>query len=252
MGPSLKSLTLKNILSFGPDTPPLELGPLNVFIGPNASGKSNVIDALSILRATPRDVQEAVRKLGGAREVAYGGAFEASAQNVSVSVATDHPRRCLEHVVRLLSWTGSSEPSSSFFSDEWVWRLKGETTEREEPPVLEVDSSSIRVSAVESGGAREMAEQGHAARPHGPWQSGLSQLRDRQRYPELAVLVDLYSGVRLYREWHVGRYTEPRRPQPADLPSACLDEDAANLALVVNVLKHGGQRQALYEALSRF
>ena len=34
----LRSITLRNILSFGPDTPPLELRALNVLIGPNGSG----------------------------------------------------------------------------------------------------------------------------------------------------------------------------------------------------------------------
>jgi len=39
--PFLHQLTLRNLLSFGPQTEPLQLGSLNVLIGPNASGKSN-------------------------------------------------------------------------------------------------------------------------------------------------------------------------------------------------------------------
>ena len=50
----LHSIRLQNILSFGPDTPELPLEPLNVLIGPNASGKSNLIEALSLLAAAPR------------------------------------------------------------------------------------------------------------------------------------------------------------------------------------------------------
>jgi AAA15 family ATPase/GTPase len=38
----IRSLKLSNILSFR-DPPPLKLEPLNIFIGPNASGKSNLI-----------------------------------------------------------------------------------------------------------------------------------------------------------------------------------------------------------------
>ena len=38
-----------NLLSFGPETAPLELENLNVLIGPNGAGKSNLIDALSLI-----------------------------------------------------------------------------------------------------------------------------------------------------------------------------------------------------------
>ena len=49
----LRSITLRNILSFGPDTPPLELRALNVLIGPNGSGKSNLLDAVELLKKAP-------------------------------------------------------------------------------------------------------------------------------------------------------------------------------------------------------
>lgn len=41
-----QSITPRNMLSFGPDTPPLELKDLNVFIGPNGSGKTNLLRIL--------------------------------------------------------------------------------------------------------------------------------------------------------------------------------------------------------------
>ena len=52
----IKRIRLTNLLSFGPDTEELELEPLNVLIGPNGSGKSNFIEALGLLKATPRDL----------------------------------------------------------------------------------------------------------------------------------------------------------------------------------------------------
>ncbi len=56
--PSLKSLQVQNLLSFGDTCPPIELGPLNVLIGPNASGKSNLIELIGLL-------QSALKELGG-------------------------------------------------------------------------------------------------------------------------------------------------------------------------------------------
>ncbi len=49
----IKEINPKNILSFGPDTKPIQLGSLNILIGPNASGKSNLLDVIGILKSTP-------------------------------------------------------------------------------------------------------------------------------------------------------------------------------------------------------
>ncbi len=50
--PYLESIQPRNMLSFGPDTPPLELKDLNVFIGPNGSGKTNLMRILYSLCCT--------------------------------------------------------------------------------------------------------------------------------------------------------------------------------------------------------
>ncbi len=58
-------LCLRNFLSFGENSQPLRLEPLNVFIGPNASGKSNLLEAVGLLAATPRDLVTPIQKGGG-------------------------------------------------------------------------------------------------------------------------------------------------------------------------------------------
>ncbi len=63
----LSRIKLQNLLSFGPTGIDLELHPLNVLIGPNASGKSNVIEAISLLQAMPVDLTEPIRDGGGVR-----------------------------------------------------------------------------------------------------------------------------------------------------------------------------------------
>src|SRR5438132_14176756 len=69
----LRSLTLKNVLSFGPEGQRLEVEPLNVLIGPNGSGKSNLIDILGLVKALPRDLSEPIRKGGGTSEWVWKG-----------------------------------------------------------------------------------------------------------------------------------------------------------------------------------
>lgn len=51
----LQTIRLQNFLSFGESAEEIELKSLNVLIGPNASGKSNLIEAISFLRAAPKD-----------------------------------------------------------------------------------------------------------------------------------------------------------------------------------------------------
>jgi predicted ATPase len=60
----LKSIGLKNILSFRDAKLPLES--LNVLIGPNAAGKSNLIDVIGLLQAAPGDLNAAILRGGGA------------------------------------------------------------------------------------------------------------------------------------------------------------------------------------------
>ena len=60
----LRTIKLRNILSFGPDTPELELQSLNVLIGPNGAGKSNLIEAISLLKAAPTDLFKPLRSDG--------------------------------------------------------------------------------------------------------------------------------------------------------------------------------------------
>jgi predicted ATPase len=61
------SLTLENIFSFKKTT--VALRGLNVLIGPNAVGKSNLIEAISLLQAAPVDLNVAILRQGGVRVV---------------------------------------------------------------------------------------------------------------------------------------------------------------------------------------
>ena len=82
----LRSISLRNILSFGPGGDALELRPLNVLIGPNGSGKSNLIEAIDLLRATPNDMRTVVRNGGGVTDWIWKGDARANASIDAVIV----------------------------------------------------------------------------------------------------------------------------------------------------------------------
>jgi predicted ATPase len=64
----LGTIRLRDFLSFGPSTETFPLGNLNVIIGANGSGKSNLIEALSIIQAAPLDLPKPIHEGGGVTE----------------------------------------------------------------------------------------------------------------------------------------------------------------------------------------
>ena len=71
---ALRSLTLRNVLSFGAEAT-VELGPLNVLIGPNGCGKSNLVDVIALLKAAATaDLSDEFR--GGGLEWPWKGEEE--------------------------------------------------------------------------------------------------------------------------------------------------------------------------------
>jgi predicted ATPase len=72
--PFLKSIRPVNLLSFGPETPEIELRPLNILIGPNGSGKSNFIEIIRLLHYLPdKDPWTVVLETGGVSEWIWKG-----------------------------------------------------------------------------------------------------------------------------------------------------------------------------------
>jgi predicted ATPase len=61
----LRTFKARNILSFGPESPEIELQSLNVLIGPNGAGKSNLIEAIALLQAAPGNLLEPIQAGGG-------------------------------------------------------------------------------------------------------------------------------------------------------------------------------------------
>lgn len=65
---SIQSVRFKNLLSFGPDSSSIELRSLNILIGINGSGKSNLIEGLRLFQAAPDVLAKPVRNGGGVHD----------------------------------------------------------------------------------------------------------------------------------------------------------------------------------------
>jgi predicted ATPase len=83
----LKSIELRNWRSIQSQT--IRLGPVNLLIGPNAAGKSNVIDALRLLaEAAQADLETAVTRRGGLESVRFRDAQD---KRVSIAIVYSVP-----------------------------------------------------------------------------------------------------------------------------------------------------------------
>ena len=227
----LKSLHLRDFLSFGRDCMPVELGQLNVIIGANGSGKSNFIEAIDLMRSAPSmsersDTRAAVRDGGGVREWIWKGAEDDS--GACIDAVLDYPGRetDLRYMMRFAD------------AGDFRFEIREERVEDATPsggrndPIFyyrRVDGKSM----LNMNGKQREFENGEIEANT----SILAQRKDPDHYPELYWLGDAFEKMRIYREWSFGRNTIMRIPQMADLPNARLLPDAGNLGLVLNRLR---------------
>lgn len=249
----IQTLHIQNFLSFGAAAEMVDLQPLNVLIGPNASGKSNLIEALGLLRAAPADLTAPIREGGGVGEWLWKGGQ--GTPTAAIEVTVTYPEGILPLRYRLnFTMVGqrlelvdeaveNAQPFSGHRDAYFFYRyLNGHPTLNvRRRPEAQAGSEDNRTS-------RKLRREDLK-----PDQSVLSQRKDPDQYPELTYLGSQFAAMQLYREWNLGRYTAPRMPQRPDLPEDVLSEDASNLGLVLNSLQHQVEtKRRILEELQRF
>ena len=245
--PLIQTIRPRGLLSFGPQTPPVHLERLNVLIGPNSSGKSNLFDVFRLIRSIPVDLQETVRRSGGPRGWLWESDVTSTPELEVVVSPADAP---LGH--RILFRTVDSE----------LWPVEESITLAPELLLYEfrADSGKARVRSravgdsaaglpedrppLHPGPGLRWVPIGSLEAPTGPLaelsypgeadQSILQQLRSPFDYPHLSMLAGVYRSIQIYDGWVFGRDAPLRRSQPADGRSDRLEEDYSNLGLVLN------------------
>jgi predicted ATPase len=236
----LQSMRLANVLSFGAQAIDVEFGLLNVLIGANASGKSNLVSVLHLLAAAPRDLQAPIREGGGADEWLWKGG----------------PGRNIGKI-DLCSLIGGIDYAVRFSSSTGRLRLESETldsTNDEENFFYRFDGYGAVLRIQESDDPRDdrrdlILGDEDVRRD----QSILSQRKDPDLYPELTAFGRWLERFRFYRGFDLGRTSPVRAPQRVDLPDDFLLEDASNLGLVLSdLLNRPATKRVLLERLRRF
>jgi len=237
--PFIKQLKLRNFLSYGDDPVAVELHPLNVLIGPNASGKSNLIEALSLLKHAPGDLAAPIRAGGGISEWLWKG-VQAS-PTAEIEALIDYPdglmplryRLCFTEAGQKLEITDEVVENESPTDPQETQPFFFYRFQQGEPVLSVREETTERAGSAKGRGPRKLRREEIT-----PNQSVLSQRKDPDQYPEVTYLGKQFSQISIYRDWQFGRATPARRPQQADLPEDFLAEDAGNLGLVINDLQH--------------
>lgn len=234
----IKSIKLKNFLSFGESAEPVDLQSLNIVIGPNGSGKSNLIEAIELIRSAPKDLLTPIRDGGGVRDWLWKGSSKVATATIDAVFENTKGPTGLRYVL-------------SFTEVAQRFEILDERIENESPDAghdkpyfyyrFENGHGVLNVKGVQRRLQHEEID---------PSASILSQRKDPDQYPEITYLGSAFSRIRLYREWSFGRYTVPRLPQKADMPNEWLEPDSSNLGLVLNRLRREpAVKQRLLKAL---
>jgi len=251
----LKSIRLRSFLSYGASSPEIELSPLNVVIGPNGSGKSNLIEAIDVLRSTPSDVTRPIREGGGIEDWLWKGLSSKRTPTAEIETTVYFPEGLAPLRYKLaFSMVGQRfeladeavENPHPAVGEEDVYFFYRYQSGR---PVLNVrGKTEARAASSEDRFPRSLRREDVVLD-----QSILSQRKDPDQYPEITYLGNQFGKAKLYREWNLGRNTEPRKPQKVDLPGDFLSESADNLALVLNDLENRSEtRRTINEYLNKF
>jgi predicted ATPase len=216
----IEKIRLRNILSFGDKGEEIELQPLNVLIGQNGSGKSNLVDVIKLSRSLPQDkgLANFISRNGGISEWIWKGKRTVNSAEIVIAAYND------ENIVNY-KLAFAELYQRTLIEDEMVWRddlpkhynrkLKEELTAEE----------SILNSNIEFADWIDVY------------------------YPFVVSIKD----CAVFTDLQTSRSSEIRKPQVPDAPNDFLTENASNLSLVLNDLEHRGDtKDVIVENLKKF
>lgn len=217
---------LGGFLSYGRTPVGLDLRQLNVIVGTNGSGKSNLLDMVDLLRAAPMGLVDFVRKAGGVDEWVNNEVGREGKADIEVVVSAENARDRLGYAMSFASANGNFAICS-----EEVARLQSESPKGKPVPCFVTVGGRLRF--VSGGKVRYVVDADYRFN-----ESILSQRRDPIGYPEITWLANAFSSIRVYRDWQFGRHSSLRVPCKTDQPNAHLLEDGSNLRLFSTISRN--------------
>lgn len=218
MGNPLIELSATNFLSLARVQVPL--GPLSVLVGPNASGKTNVLKIIQFLGAAARDdLGPAVTRFGGFGRLQYRGKRDDDWISVGVKAL-------------LTKYAHSDAPDEYTLSFK---RLKGEVLVRHESFTFKRRQGPGRRLTVSGSNVSFGEKQEKLLRADSLALSTLPRLAAQDGGEDVEMVARLFTTFRVF-EPDVARARQPS----ADLVAERLADDASNLAAFLVHLRERG------------
>jgi len=237
----IKRLRLKKILSFNDST--VELGPLNILIGPNAVGKSNLIEAISLLQAAPTSIENQILRGGGARQWLWLGDREPS------PIATIKCELNLSRGRQL----GPLRYGLQFSEDAGGFIILDEDL-AECDPGSEAEVYFFRSGNRLSFGSQawELAKAQAQVMAMPGRDSVLSRFKNPADPTPITEVGAHFEQMKIFREFSTDPTSRARHGTSTSVPKDFLSDDASNLALVLNELDFLGAHDRINGYLQRF
>jgi predicted ATPase len=218
---------------------------LNVLIGPNGVGKSNLIEAVRLLQAAPTNLGGAIIRGGGVRQWIWQGSRTPShIATLECDVVLSRGR---QHGPLTYHLEFAAEANGLVI---WNERLSGPTSSAN----ANSDAYFERSSSHAKFGPRvvETAGQDYESNAIPLSESVLSRFKSPIDPTPITELGNHFDQIRIFWEFRTGLNSVARTGAPTSLNGTYLMEGGDNLALVVNEFDFRGARDRIDRYLNRF
>jgi len=224
----LRQVKLENLLSFRNTT--VEFRGLNVLIGANASGKSNLIEAIGLLQAAPVDLSTAILRLGGVHVVcSLAGRTPTAA--IQCSEMHDEP---LHYRLEF-----SEEAYAFAIIREVLTGSRPEVVNGSGPTYFERIGGKVRLI----GGNYNSIS---------PTQSVFELYKSPADPTPITPIGRQFEAIRIYREFRTTGDSQARIGTSTSMRKEFLHDGAGNLALVLLDMNFKGLHERIRDYLRRF
>jgi predicted ATPase len=236
----IQHLHVSGLLSFGHKGIDLPMRKLNVLIGPNGCGKSNLLEVINMFREAPsplHSIAGPIMEDGGIHEWLWKEGSNGEGEPITAiafcQIASGKKGVCYQHELRLQNNGGSVDVFSESISEVLDGRKKYRAVFSRTP-------FSTTLWAKPGGPGRKLRES-----RLNPGASILAQIRDPGRYAVLNYLQEQYSSIQLYRDWSFGPHAMLRKPGRPDDRADALGRSGLNLAAVAASISGKTKKQVI-------
>ncbi|MGO8671146.1 MAG: AAA family ATPase [Capsulimonadaceae bacterium] len=230
----IRNLKVSGLLSFGPSGIDLPMRDLNVLIGSNGSGKSNLVEILALLKASPSNLPTPMKEMSGVREWFWKG--DKAPKEAIIEALIEQPPTAKQNVRHRLTVTQNGER----------FEVADEQIEYEIPthgsvqPFYFYNYQRGRPFLKEFENSPEERFDREDIRPE---ESILSQVTAPKRYAILAHLSTNYKGIFLFRNWEFGPNAAIRKASSTEAPNDFLRDGGTNLDVVLSNFQGENRRK---------